>query len=489
VTLRGKLLLTSLGLVAIALVISGFVASSELQSYLLRQTDITLRAARAPVARRVTGTAPASPVPPTSTIPGSSPNSQPQSNSTRPQLISDYFIQVRAPDGTVTSQYTPTVRGDQDPLPDLPTSVVQEHIGKAPFTVGAVGHDSFKYRVIATKTASGNTLVAALSLQDSEATIDRLQRIELVVSLIVLLALGIAAWWITRVELHQLDAITDTAGAIAAGDLSIRVDTSNPRTEIGRLSEALNGMLTQIEASFAERQLSEDRLRRFAADASHELRTPLTAIRGYAELFRQGAIRDDEHLSRVLHRIESEAARMGLMVDDLMLLARLDQGRPMESEEVDIARVVTDVVHDSQVIATKRAFELNNRAARSTIRGDGARLHQVFSNLIGNALVHTPVDAAIRIDIQSTDDDVTIDVRDDGPGLPQDSADRVFERFFRVDAGRSRNSGGTGLGLAIVKSIVDAHGGTVSVTSDIGQGACFTVGFPLIQPFTGTAQG
>jgi two-component system OmpR family sensor kinase len=302
------------------------------------------------------------------------------------------------------------------------------------------------------------------------------------------MALGIAAWAIVRAELRQLGRMATTAGAIAAGDLSQRIDKANSTTEVGRLGEALNTMLTQIEASFAEKEQSEDRLRRFAADASHELRTPLTAIRGYAELFRQGAIKDDEHLSRVLARIESEAARMGLMVEDLLLLARLDQGRPMEIEQVDLTRILTDVVHDGQVVATERTITFDTDRPETVVNGDAARLHQVFSNLVGNALAHTPEKTSVTVDLETDGDVVIVNVRDDGPGLPAADASRVFERFFRIDTGRSRNTGGTGLGLAIVKSIVDAHGGEVSVVSEAGSGACFTVKLPLARAFTASPQ-
>jgi two-component system, OmpR family, sensor kinase len=484
VTLRAKLLLTVLGLVAIALIVSDIASAATLHSYLLRQTDKEISEARVPF-RRVFNSSTTTTVPnPTSSTASVSTSTSLSSSSSQTsrsaqQFISDYFIQLRTPSGAIESQYTPTVRDSQDPIPDLPQSLVTAHLNKSAFTVRAVGTSRVHYRVIVSKTPSGDTLITAVTTRNIDSTIHSLRNIDLAVSLIILIALGLAAWGIVRAELRQLDRIAATAGAIAAGDLSQRIDTSRPSTEVGRLSEALNAMLTQIEASFAEKQTTEDRLRRFAADASHELRTPLTAIRGYAELFRQGAIKDDEHLTRVLQRIESEALRMGLMVDDLLMLARLDQSRSMERESVDVVGVVRNVVNDSMVVSTDQDIALTCSVDTALVNGDPARLHQVFSNLVGNAMVHTPAGTSIAVSVRKESGWVVVDVKDDGPGLSTEAAGRIFERFFRVDTGRSRHTGGTGLGLSIVKSIVDSHEGEVSVATKVGRGACFTVRLPL----------
>jgi len=269
----------------------------------------------------------------------------------------------------------------------------------------------------------------------------------------------------------------DTAGAIAAGDLTRRVKPAESRTEIGRLGLALNSMLAQIEAAFEERRASEDRLRRFVADASHELRTPLTSIRGYSELFRRGAGARPEDLAKSMRRIEAEASRMGVLVDDLLLLARLDQGRPLEREPVDVAKVATDAVDGARAIDPSRPIDLQVNGVASVI-GDEGRLRQVIDNLLDNARVHTPPGTPVGVRVSSQADEVLLSVTDNGPGLPPEAADRVFERFYRGDPARSRETGGAGLGLSIVSAIVEAHGGTVTVSSPDGTGATFEVRLP-----------
>ena len=275
--------------------------------------------------------------------------------------------------------------------------------------------------------------------------------------------------------------VEQTAAAIAAGQLDRRVPQRDPRTEVGRLSLALNGMLAQIQRAFAssessadQARTSEERMRRFITDASHELRTPLTTIRGFAELYRQGAARDVEML---MSRIESESRRMGLLVEDLLLLARLDAQRPLEQHRVDLLALATDAVHDAQSIAPKRriAVEVFDGPGTPEVLGDEARLRQVLSNLVSNALQHTPETAGITVRVGTDGDNAVLEVIDEGPGMTQDDAHRIFERFYRADSSRARASGGTGLGLSIVDSLVYAHGGTVTVTTAPGQGCRFRV--------------
>jgi two-component system OmpR family sensor kinase len=280
-----------------------------------------------------------------------------------------------------------------------------------------------------------------------------------------------------RVGLRPLEGIGETAGAIAAGDLSRRVEPADERTEVGRLGRSLNAMLAQIEAAFEERRASESRLRRFVADASHELRTPLTSIRGYAELFRRGADTRPEDLEKSMARIEAEASRMGVLVDDLLLLARLDQGRPLEREPVDLHAVVTEAVESARAIDPDRPVDL---AIDDDVRlvGDEARLRQVLDNLLENARIHTPDGTPVHVRVGMDGTHVVISVRDEGPGLSAEDTTKAFERFYRGDPVRSRTTGGSGLGLSIAAAIVDAHGGTTIAASHEGSGATFEVRIP-----------
>jgi len=321
-------------------------------------------------------------------------------------------------------------------------------------------------------------------------TVSRLQLLELLIGLAVVVGLAGAGYVVVRRSLRPLTEVEHTAAAIAAGDLTQRVPEAHPATEVGRLSAALNAMLTQIERAFHVQQeseqaarRSEEQMRQFVADASHELRTPLTSIRGFSELYRQGAVESDEDLARVMRRIEDEAMRMGVLVDDLLLLARLDQRRPLERRPVDINQLATEAVEDVRVVAPDRPIQFHGIDSGATVVGDELRLRQVLGNLLGNALTHTPEDTAIdvRVDVRTDDHGrwVVLEVVDRGPGLPPEHADRVFERFYRVDAARSRSGGGSGLGLSIVAGLTEAHGGRVELDTTPGQGATFRVLLPL----------
>jgi two-component system OmpR family sensor kinase len=289
---------------------------------------------------------------------------------------------------------------------------------------------------------------------------------------------GLLTMWVVRVGLRPLDQKATTAGANASGDLSQRVEHADDRTEVGRLGAALNTMLGHIEQAFAARTASEQRLRRFVADASHELRTPLTSIRGYAELFRRGAAERPDDLATAMRRIEDESARMSVLVDDLLLLARLDQGRPLEREEVDLVALASDAVDDARAVSPDRpiTFETNGPV---TVTGDEARLRQVTANLLTNARAHTPEGTRVHVRVRSTPEGAEIEVADDGPGLAPDEAARVFERFYRADPARTRSRGGSsGLGLSIVAAIASAHGGRATLDTAPGQGATFRVALP-----------
>jgi two-component system OmpR family sensor kinase len=333
-------------------------------------------------------------------------------------------------------------------------------------------------------------LVRAISLSDVDDTVGRLVLLELLVGLVVLALLGGAGYVVVRRSLRPLVDVENTAAAIADGDLTQRVPESDPRTEVGRLSRAFNAMVTQIEGAFGKQQASEaaaraseDRMRRFVADASHELRTPLTSIRGFAELYRQGAARSPEEVARVMRRVEDSAEQMGLLVDDLLLLARLDQQRPLDLAPVDLVALAADVVHDAQAVAPERAISLDLDTDRAAIvQGDEPRLRQVLNNLVGNALHHTPAGSPVQVAVVANAGEggfARFAVRDRGPGLAPEDAGRIFERFYRTDASRTRAAGGTGLGLSIVAALVAAHGGQVGVDTAPGDGAVFWVRLPL----------
>jgi two-component system OmpR family sensor kinase len=316
-------------------------------------------------------------------------------------------------------------------------------------------------------------------MRDVDSTLQRLLIVTGLVIAAVLLVLGIAAWLVVRIGLLPLDRMGHTAGAIAGGDLSHRVETTDPRTEVGRLGQALNAMLDRLERAFAQRQASEDRLRQFLADASHELRTPLASIRGYAELFRLGAAREPAATEKAMRRIEEEAKRMGVLVEDLLTLARLDEVRDAEHGAVDLATLARDAVDDARATAPERAIGLEASGA-TVVLGDADGLRQLLANLLRNALVHTPAGTPIEVRLtgRGPAGEVRLEVRDHGPGLPTGDPAALFERFWRAETGRSRGRGGAGLGLAIVAGVVDAHGGRVAARDAPGGGAEFVVELP-----------
>ncbi|GIF07948.1 sensor histidine kinase [Actinoplanes siamensis] len=371
----------------------------------------------------------------------------------------------------------------------------------------------YMWRVLVERDDRGNVIHVAQRMTGVDAVIARLIWVDVLVGVGVLLALAIVGAALVRQSLIPLLQIERTAGRIAAGDYSQRVpdpevDGGEPTTELGRLSTALNAMLAQIEMAFHARaaseqqakaaaeaaQLSESRavrseekMRQFVADASHELRTPLTTIRGFAELYRQGAVSDPGAVARLVRRIEDEAARMGLLVEDLLLLARLDRERPLNLAPVELPVLAMDAVQAARATAPDRTIELDVRDdhERLVAYGDDARLRQVIGNLMTNALVHTPADARITLRLYAgAGDQAVVEVSDTGPGLSEEQRSRVFERFYRADGARTRNTEreatGTGLGLAIVAALVRSHNGTVDVLGEPGQGATFRVTLPTM---------
>ena len=384
----------------------------------------------------------------------------------------------RAADGRTVIAYDWPQLGGQV-APDRPKLPARMRAGERR-DVGSTGGSSARYRALATRSSTGNLTIAAVPLGDVEEPLRRLLVVEGLVISGALLALALAAWWIVRLGLRPLDRIGETAGAIAGGDLSHRVEIAEPRTEVGRLGLALNAMLARLEEAFAERHASEERLRRFLADASHELRTPLASIRGYAELFRIGAAREGAEIEKAMTRIEDESTRMGVLVEDLLALARLDEVREMHREPVDVEALARDAVEDARAVAPEREIELRRSGSGSLVLdGDPAQLRQVLANLMRNALVHTPAGTPIEVSVSSDGRNVTLAVRDHGPGLPSDDPDELFERFWRAEAGRGRGRSGAGLGLSIVAAIVSAHGGRAEAANAPGGGARFTITLPL----------
>jgi two-component system OmpR family sensor kinase len=349
--------------------------------------------------------------------------------------------------------------------------------GDEAFTIAAPGPD---FRVIARPlTSPAGTFVAAQNLGDLERTLARLSFLFGLIGLVLLLMIAAASRAVIKIGLRPLEDAEKTAEEIAAGNYSARMPETDPGTEVGRLVTSLNSMLSRIEKSFSIQTDSENKLRRFVADASHELRTPITAIRGFSELHRQGAVTGEKETAELIARIENESKRMGSLVEDLLLLARLDQAREMDSKPVDINKVVEDAVISARAAGPEHPVDFISKSDEIFTLGDEVRIHQVVANLLANARAHTPAGTPITVSVATTDAGVEVSVADKGPGLSAEDQKRIFERFYRADSSRVRTGAdGSGLGLSIVDAVMRAHGGSVSVQSTPGEGATFTLHFP-----------
>jgi two-component system OmpR family sensor kinase len=463
-SLRARLIAVLLVVAAVGLIVLAGVTYAELRSFQYERVDAQLADARPAMEHRLTGGEFGGP-------PGDGDRRPPGEVNLPPGT----YGELRDTGGEVTAG--PEVITYGQTLPDPPDLPAHPPVGK-PITVDAEGGGEPRYRVEATPARMGaGTLVVAVPLSEADATLDELLRVEALVIGGVLLVLGVAAAWLVRLGLRPLDRMATTAGIIAGGDLTRRVSPATPRTEVGRLGIALNAMLDRLEDAFAKRQESEDRLRRFLADASHELRTPLAAIRGYAELYRMGAAREPAGVEQAMRRIEDEAARMGVLVEDLLALARLDEEREPVRRRVDVAELARDAVDDARATTPDRRFELRTEPGAEVL-ADPHQLRQVLANLLRNAIVHTPAGTPVEVTVARAGDDVRVDVRDHGPGLPTADADALFDRFWRAEGGRERGKAGAGLGLAIVAGIVEAHHGRVHAEDAPGGGARFTVLLP-----------
>ncbi|WP_018784807.1 cell wall metabolism sensor histidine kinase WalK [Micromonospora sp. CNB394] len=497
VPLRLKLVAAVLALVAVALVVISGLTAFLLRNYLIGQADDQLRGGALTVANTL-DKADGGPI--KITIP------------------SDYVASTIAPGKLPEGPFRYEGLRDEE-LPRFPVDYAgyRDRVGD-PFTVRSEDGRS-RWRMLYTDLPDGRIIAFAQHLTGVDSAVRQLVWIDLLVGGAVLISLASVGAGIVRTSLKPLVEIERTAAAIAGGDLTRRVPDPEmgrpcPTSELGRLSRALNAMLAQIEAAFTARaaseaaarsaemgardaavyaqasearaRRSEERMRQFIADASHELRTPLTTIRGFAELYRQGAARAPEQTADLLRRIEEEASRMGLLVEDLLLLARMDRERPIALSPVELPVLASDAVEAARVVDPDRRIELERQpdAGPLVVLGDDARLRQVIGNLMTNALTHTPPDAAVRLRLRAEQGDIAVvEVADTGPGLTPEQAERVFERFYRVDAARTRRAGGpisTGLGLAIVAALVAAHHGTVEVAETPGGGATFRVKLPLL---------
>ncbi|OLT44920.1 hypothetical protein BJF86_10820 [Serinicoccus sp. CNJ-927] len=374
-----------------------------------------------------------------------------------------------------------------DDTPDLRRVDLDDDRLGTPFTVGST-EGVGTWRVLAVplderQDVFTGTIAVALPLDEVDSTARQLAFLTVVIGLTTMVVVGVLGWFAVRRAFRPLSRMEDTAAAIAAGDLTRRIPPPGARDEVGSLSESLNGMLARIEHSFAVREASEQRMRDFVADASHELRTPLATVKGYAELHRFGAMTDPEDVAGAMRRIEDEATRMTRLVEDLLTLTRWDSQPEMTPTRVDLTVLASDVVQDARVRAPQRAVRLvpldgTEPDAAPVVTGEDGALRQVLTNLVANALAHTPDGTPVEVAVGRTGGRVVVEVRDHGQGLSDGTADRVFERFYRADKSRSRASGGTGLGLAIVAAIVGRHQGSVRHTPTPGGGATFRVELP-----------
>jgi two-component system, OmpR family, sensor kinase len=462
-SLRARLLV-GLGAVAVVLVVAAVGVTREAQSYLLDQVDARLSTQRPP-------------------------------GQDEPRFGPYSFGALDPGDETVGIS-APRDLGEETAVPpDIDAADVRAAAAPGAdhyFTVGSSGGDgpSYRVRVIvdedgdrhgATASDSGRINVVVTSLADTDAAVSRLVAVEVAATGVVLTLLGLVAFWVLRLGVRPLKEMT-RAATVIAGDISHRVPSAPDGTEAAELGTALNRMLGRIETSFVERQATEDRLRQFVADASHELRTPVTTIRGYAELHRRGALDDPDELAQAMRRTESEAERMAGLVDDMLLLARLDQGRPVERRPVDLGVLAIDAASDARAVAPERAVRAQTEAG-VVVDGDEHRLRQVLANLVRNALVHTPPWATIRVSVWREPDGgpAVAEVADDGPGMSDDQAAHAFDRFYRADPGRARDRGGSGLGLAIVQAIALAHGGRATLATAPGTGTTVRVELPAAE--------
>jgi two-component system, OmpR family, sensor kinase len=469
-SLRVRVMVAAAILVTVTSAVMGLLGTTLLRGFLMNRMDTQLRNFGSGVSRFLDR-------PPPGARFGQ------QHRPKRAQLPTNFLLEVVQANGKV--RVSPGSAHGTKP-PKLTAGQLRD--GSNPFTAPAAGDPGHSWRVVVRPLPGGRYAVIAMSLDDVQSTVTQLEIAEVVGgALAVALLLGIS-FPLIRASLSPLARIEDTAAAIAGGDLSRRIAHPAENTEVGRLASALNSMLGRIESAYRAREDgearardSEDRMRRFVADASHELRTPLTSVRGLAEFYlQQGETASRAEVTRLMSGIQSEAARMGRLVDDLLLLARFDEDRALEAYPVDLASVAAEAVRSARAVQPGRPLTLLAAPEPVIVMADAARLRQVIDNLISNAMQHTPPGTPVTVTVAGGAGRGQLIVSDTGPGMSAEQASRAFERFYRTDRARSRASGGTGLGLSIVAALVAAHGGTVTVDTAPGRGAAFAVQLPLM---------
>jgi two-component system, OmpR family, sensor kinase len=457
-SLRRRLLLTLAPLFILGLIAVDAATYLSLQSYLVSKVDAQLLSDHRSVESYLTR--------------GSFGDGGP-GGPTQTNVPSDTYGAIVAAGGTVITEHSFAFGPDQSSSKAVLPSHLQAGTYLSVDGSGGVG----QYRVyVDTVQNSPNLLVVGFPLDQATTTLAQLLLLEALTTAGITVVVLVATWLIVRRGLRPLERMGTMARA-AATDLSRRVEPADGVTEVGQLGVAINTMLSQLETAFAERAAGEQRLRHFVSDASHELRTPLTSMRGYAELLRRNPEMTDTDVALATRRIEDEAARMGVLVDDLLLLARLDQGRPLERAPVELSALVTDACADARATDPTRPIASRIDAPAQVI-GDEMRLRQVLGNVVRNALVHTPPATPVEVTLGISGASAVIEVVDHGPGIPPENAQRIFERFQRVDPERSRDQGGSGLGLSIVAAVVAAHGGSIRVGQTPGGGATFHIELP-----------
>jgi two-component system OmpR family sensor kinase len=463
-SLRARLLVVLVVLSAAGLLAADVATYLTLRSFLFERVDRTLDTSAAGISR--------TPGPPGAGI---------ERLARLGVLTPGMYVEIRDRDGTVLVSGVLRRPGETAPTPELPRGFAPSGDRPQRTTVNATRGAS-RFRLLAQPIPfSHGTLILGAPLRETEDTLNRLKWIELLVACAVIASAVLLGLWLITASLRPLRRIEETAAAIGAGDLSRRVEPGGGTTEIGRLGGALNAMLGQIEDAFAERSASEARLRRFISDASHELRTPVAAVSAYAELFDRGARDRPDDLARSMTGIQRETRRMGLLVSDLLLLARLDQGRPLDARPVDLSELAGEAVDAAHAMEPARPLALDAHAM-VVVTGDAERLRQVIDNLLANVRAHTAATAPANVRVRRDGASAILEVEDAGPGLDAEQAAHAFERFYRGDPSRSRDHGGAGLGLAIVAAIVEAHGGAVAVESTPGTGTTFRVTLPDREP-------